>query len=212
MCQFLEGSWATVALRQSLCRPVPTKMIKARRGTEPNRSSRQIPGAYLRISRRSRARAVLTAAHSWPLLGSHWRVQEVSKSRLYHVFCIDVLLNFCLICIVVLNNMYIVFVSGGTAQDILKDIVILDFILGQQDALKKELFSGASGKVRRIDWTVHPVLAVAVLQHDSTSEDRGHWKHCGPDMYYCLMRQYKPEIWTRSVLPHAIQFPGRVIG
>ena len=82
------------------------------------------------------------------LLCSIWRIQEVSKSRLYHVFCIDLLLNFLLVCIVVLNNMYIIFVSGGTAQDVLKDIVILDFILGQQDALKKELFSGASGKVQ----------------------------------------------------------------
>ena len=82
------------------------------------------------------------------MISSHWKVQEVSKSRLYHVFCLDLLINFSLTCLVVLNNMYIVFVSGGTAQDILKQIVILDFILGQQDIIKKEIFSGSSGKVK----------------------------------------------------------------
>ena len=84
------------------------------------------------------------------MIRSNWKVQEVVKSRLYYVFCLDVFVNFSLVALVMLNNLYIVFVSGATAQDVLQKIVILDFILAQQENIKRELFSGASGKVEPV--------------------------------------------------------------
>ena len=81
-------------------------------------------------------------------VSSKWRVQEISESKLYFVFCLDVVLNFCLVVLVMLCNLYIVFASGAGAQDIITKVVILDFILMQQASLKRDLFTGASGKVR----------------------------------------------------------------
>ena len=73
-----------------------------------------------------------------------WR--DVQDSAIYPAYCLDALLNLALVYSVLLCNLYIVFVTGSTVQDILAKIVILDFIYVQQINVKKELFQGQNAK------------------------------------------------------------------
>jgi hypothetical protein len=73
-----------------------------------------------------------------------WR--DVQDSYIYPWYCLDAFLNLALVYSVLLCNLYIVFVSGSSVQDILSKIVILDFIYTQQLTLKRELFQGQNAK------------------------------------------------------------------
>jgi hypothetical protein len=76
-----------------------------------------------------------------------WAVQDISESRLYFVFCTDIFLNLAIVFLVLMCNLYIVFVAGGGAQDCLTKVVILNFILDQQLMFKREIFVGTTGRV-----------------------------------------------------------------
>ncbi len=66
---------------------------------------------------------------------------------MYMVFCLDIFFNLTLVFLVLLCNLYVVFVTGAGAQDVVTKVVILDFILVQQINFKREIFSGTSGRV-----------------------------------------------------------------
>ena len=76
---------------------------------------------------------------------SKWAVQDLIKTNLYPFFCIDVFLNLALVFSVLLCNLFIVFVNGVGAEDIVKKVVILNFILDQQLLFKREIFVGKTG-------------------------------------------------------------------
>jgi hypothetical protein len=44
-------------------------------------------------------------------------------------------------------NLYIVFVSGAGAQDVVTKVVILDFVLMQQTLFKREILMGTTGLI-----------------------------------------------------------------
>jgi hypothetical protein len=73
-------------------------------------------------------------------------VREVDKSAVYFVFCIDLLFIMFLAAGIMLCNLYVVFVAGAGAQDIITKVVILDFILLQQQNMKRDLFAGLAGR------------------------------------------------------------------
>ena len=73
-----------------------------------------------------------------------WR--DVQDSIIYPFYCFDAFLNLALVYSVLLCNLYIIFVSGSSVQDIIAKIVILDFIYVLQINLKKELFQGQNAK------------------------------------------------------------------
>jgi hypothetical protein len=66
---------------------------------------------------------------------------------MYRVYCFDIFFNLSLVFLVLLCNLYVVFVTGAGAQDVVTKVVILDFILSQQLNFKREIFSGTSGRL-----------------------------------------------------------------
>ena len=80
-------------------------------------------------------------------MSSKWAVQDITESGMYVVYCIDVFFNLALVFLVLLCNLYVVFVNGAGAQDVVTKVVILDFILFQQTAFKREIFMGSSGRL-----------------------------------------------------------------
>jgi hypothetical protein len=66
---------------------------------------------------------------------------------MYRMYCLDIFFNLCLVFLVLLCNLYVVFVTGAGAQDVVTKVVILDFILMQQTMFKREIFSGTSGRI-----------------------------------------------------------------
>jgi hypothetical protein len=78
---------------------------------------------------------------------SKWAIQDVTLSWMYRVYCMDIFLNLALVFLVLLCNLYVVFVTGAGAQDVVTKVVILDFILMQQTNFKREIFSGTSGRI-----------------------------------------------------------------
>ena len=79
--------------------------------------------------------------------GSSWKIQDIKLSGMYFVYCLDIFFNLCVVFLVLMCNLYVVFVNGAGAQDVVTKVVILDFILTQQTAFKREIFSGNTGRV-----------------------------------------------------------------
>lgn len=73
-----------------------------------------------------------------------WR--DVQDSIIYPVYCLDAFFNLALVYSVLLCNLYIIFVTGSSVQDIISKIVILDFIYLLQTNMKKDLFQGEKAK------------------------------------------------------------------
>ena len=80
-------------------------------------------------------------------VGSSWKIQDIKLSGMYFVYCLDIFFNLCVVFLVLMCNLYVVFVNGAGAQDVVTKVVILDFILTQQTAFKREIFSGNTGRV-----------------------------------------------------------------
>ena len=78
---------------------------------------------------------------------SKWEIQDVTLSWMYRMYCLDIFFNLTLVFLVLLCNLYVVFVTGAGAQDVVTKVVILDFILTQQTMFKREIFSGTSGRI-----------------------------------------------------------------
>ena len=80
---------------------------------------------------------------------------------MYLTYCFDIFFNLSLVFLVLMCNLYVVFVDGAGAQDVVTKVVILDFILVQQTAFKREIFSGNTGRV---------VLHALKVAYESTPE------------------------------------------
>ena len=79
--------------------------------------------------------------------GRSWTVQEITHSRIYPAYCIDVFLNMSILFLALMCNLYLAFVAGTSVQDVLAKLVILNFILEQQNRFKQEIFKGNTGRI-----------------------------------------------------------------
>ena len=80
---------------------------------------------------------------------------------MYLTYCFDIFFNLSLVFLVLMCNLYVVFVEGAGAQDVVTKVVILDFILVQQTNFKREIFNGNTGRV---------VLHAIKVAYESTSK------------------------------------------
>ena len=76
-----------------------------------------------------------------------WSVQEITQSRIYPAYIIDVFLNMSILFLTLMCNLYLAFVAGTSVQDVLSKLVILNFILDQQAKFKTEIFKGTTGRI-----------------------------------------------------------------
>jgi hypothetical protein len=74
-------------------------------------------------------------------------MQDITELRVYPAYCADIALNLSLLFLVLLCNLYLVFVAGAGAQDMLAKLVILNFITSQQPRFKQKVFRGQTGKI-----------------------------------------------------------------
>ena len=80
---------------------------------------------------------------------------------MYLIYCFDIFFNLSLVFLVLMCNLYVVFVEGAGAQDVLTKVVILDFIFEQQTNFKRVIFNGNTGRV---------VLHALKVAYESTSK------------------------------------------